>query len=167
MKVVHSTAATFVALSDPSGVNGACREQIRANPSWRGGAPRYDCMLVSMDTSFDGMLSMEVAQVLCFFSFAYMNSSIHSCALIHWFDRVTDEPDELTGMWMVTPSFTEDGGKHMAVIPVESIVRNIHLLPIFGAEYVPDHTTYNNSLDLYRGFYVNHFSDHHAFDLLS
>ena len=117
--------------------------------------------------SFDGMLSMEVARALCFFSFAHTNGALYSCTLIHWFDRLADRPDELTGMWMVSPSFLEDGAKHLAVIPIESIVRNVHLLPIFGAEYVPDHVTHENSLDLYCGFYVNRFSDHHAFDLVS
>ena len=166
MKIFHSAAATFVAPSNPSGVNGLRREQICANLSWHGTA-QYDCILVSMDTSFDGMLSTEVAWVLSFFSFAYTNSEVYSCAIMHWFDRIADELDELTSMWMVSPFFLEDSEKHLAIIPIESIVRNVHLLPIFGAEYVPDHVTHNNSLDLYHSFYVNHFSDHHVFDLLS
>ena len=81
--------------------------------------PRYDCMLVSMDTSSDGMLSMEVAWALCFFSFAYINDKVYSCILIHWFDCLVDEPGELTGMWMVFLSFVEDGAKHLAIIPVD------------------------------------------------
>lgn len=86
-----------MAPSNPSRVNGLRREQICANLSWRGTA-QYDCILVSTDTSFDGMLSTEVAWVLCFFSFAYTNSEVYSCAIMHWFDHIADELDELTGM---------------------------------------------------------------------
>jgi hypothetical protein len=120
-----------------------------------------------MDISFNGMLSMEVTWVLCFFSFAYTNSKLYSCALIHWFDQLPDEPDELTGIWMALLSFLENGAKHLAIIPIESIVYNVYLLSIFGAKYVSDHVTHDNSLALYQRLYVNQFSDHHAFNLVS
>ncbi|KAI6116490.1 hypothetical protein F5141DRAFT_987626, partial [Pisolithus sp. B1] len=55
----------------------------------------------------------------------------YPCVLIHWFDHIADEPDELTGMWMVKPSFVKDGTKNLSVIHVDSIVHNAHLLPIF------------------------------------
>ncbi|KAI6033968.1 hypothetical protein BKA83DRAFT_4044264, partial [Pisolithus microcarpus] len=102
-----------------------------------------------------------------FFSFFYMNGYSYPCALIHWFEHIVDEPDELTGMWMVKLSFIEDGTKNLSIIHVDSIIHNTHLLPIFGWEQVPPYINPHNSLDIYHSFYVNHFADHHAFELAS
>ncbi|KIK79872.1 hypothetical protein PAXRUDRAFT_160105 [Paxillus rubicundulus Ve08.2h10] len=143
------------------------REQIHTTPSWRHGPARYDCVFISTDDSCEGMLSMEIACVFCFFSFVFTNGQTYSCALIQWFNHIADRPDDLTGMWMVAPSCNEDGSQHLAVIHVDSIVHSAHLLPIFGEEYVSEHVAFHNSLDLYRGFYVNRFADHHAFELAS
>ncbi|KAG2156883.1 uncharacterized protein EDB93DRAFT_1238747 [Suillus bovinus] len=52
----------------------------------------------------------------------------------------------LTGMWMVAPSLNEDSSHDLLIIHIDSIICGAHLLPIFG-------------------FYVNHFIDHHAFEL--
>ncbi|KAH0835519.1 hypothetical protein J3R83DRAFT_9205, partial [Lanmaoa asiatica] len=98
----------------------------------------------------------------------HTDGQIFSCALVHWFDHIADEPDELTGMWMVTPSFIGDSeSKNFAVIHVDTIVRGAHLLPIFGPQLVPSFVSCHNSLDAYRSFYVNSFADHHAFELVS
>ena len=167
LKVFHSATVTFVSPSDPSGIGSMRREQIRAMPTWHRGPARYDCMFASTDDTVEGMLSMEVARVLSFFSFVYTNGHNYSCALIHWFDRIADEPDEVTGMWMVRPSFLEDGSKNLAVIHIDSIVRSAHLLPIFGNERIPLYIDFHNSLDIYRSFYINRFADHHAFQLVS
>ncbi|KAI5987021.1 hypothetical protein EDD15DRAFT_2372740 [Pisolithus albus] len=150
IKIFNSAIATFVAPSDPSGIGSMRRERIRATPSWQRGPARYDCVFVSTDDTQDGMLGMET----------------FPCALVRWFDRIADARDELTGMWMVAPSFLDDGSHNLAVIHVDSIVRNAHLLPIFGKEYVPPLVTCHNSLDVYQAFYVNHFVDHHAFELV-
>ncbi|KIK80515.1 hypothetical protein PAXRUDRAFT_158474, partial [Paxillus rubicundulus Ve08.2h10] len=142
-------------------------EKIHAIPSWCGGPARYDCVFVGTDDSVEGMLSMEVACIFCFFTFVFTNSETYTCALVHWFDRIADEPDKLTGMWMVRPSFLNDGSQNLAVVHVDSIVCSTHLLPIFGHEYIPEHGNHVNSLDLYHGFYVNQFADHHTFKLAS
>ncbi|KAI5995418.1 hypothetical protein EDD15DRAFT_2195444 [Pisolithus albus] len=134
---------------------------------WHQGPAQYDTIFVSTDDTFNGMLSMEIARMLCFFSFIYTNGRTYSCALIHWFDRIADEPDKLTGMWMVRPSFMGNGSKNLSVIHLDSIVRSTHLLPIFGCEQVPRAVNFHNSLDIYRGFYVNRFADYHAFELAS
>ncbi|KAI6003078.1 hypothetical protein EDD15DRAFT_2157546 [Pisolithus albus] len=167
LKVFHSATATFVAPSDPSGIGSMRREYIRAMPSWHQGPARYDCIFVSTDDTREGMLSMDVAQVHCFFSLVHTNGRMFQCALVRWFDRIADKPGELTGMWMVAPSFLEDGSPHHAVIHIDSIVRSAHLLPIFGSEYVSPYVNCHNSLEVFRGFYVNRFADHHAFELAS
>ena len=56
--------------------------------------------------------------------------------------------------------------RYLSVVHIDSIVRAAHLIPIFGQEFVPLQVNSHNSLDVYRGFYVNHFIDHHAFELV-
>ncbi|KAN0094838.1 hypothetical protein V8E55_003125 [Tylopilus felleus] len=167
IKIFHSAIATFVAPSDPSGIGGMWREHIRAMLSWRHGPPRNDCVFMTTDDTIEGMQGMDIGRVYCFFSFIHTNGQTFPCALVHWFDRLGEDPDNLTGMWMVTPSYHEDSSKNLSVIHIDSIVRLAHLLPIFGGERVPSIVSFHNSLDLYQGFYVNRFADHHAFELAS
>ena len=86
LKVFHSATVTFISPSDPSGIGSMRREQIRAMPTWHRGPARYDCVFASTNDTVEGMLSMEVARVLSFFSFVYTNGHNYSCALVHWFD---------------------------------------------------------------------------------
>ncbi|KAF8415957.1 hypothetical protein L210DRAFT_3616358 [Boletus edulis BED1] len=165
LAIFNLATATFVSPSDPSGIGSMRHETIHALPSWHQGPAQYDCVYVSTDDTKNGMLGMDITCVYCFFSFTHTNGQIFPCALVHWFDRVIDEPDELTGMWMVSPSFLEDGSHNLGVIHVDSIIRAAHLLPVFGDEPVPPYVTFHNSLNIYRGFYVNRFADHHAFEL--
>ncbi|KAI5998922.1 hypothetical protein F5J12DRAFT_724696 [Pisolithus orientalis] len=134
-------------------------------PSWCQGSGQYDCIFMSTDDMKEGMLSMDVAQVLCLFSFVHTNGQTFPCTLIHWFDQITDKPDKLTGMWMVTLSFVEDSS-HLTVIHIDSIIHSMHLLPIFWDKY-PLYVNCHNLLDIFHGFYVNHFADHHMFKLAS
>ncbi|KAF8263163.1 hypothetical protein EI94DRAFT_1807666 [Lactarius quietus] len=164
--VFNCAIATFHTPSDPSNNNGLRDEVIRATPSWLKGMPCYDCIFINSDNELQGMRGMEVTRAMCFFSFEYLGIT-YPCALVHWFSHISDEPDKTTGMWMVNPDF-EDGGKPiMAVIHIDCIFRAAHLIPIFGESFVPDHITPDNSLEYFKGFYVNHFIDHHAFDIAS
>ncbi|KAH8985962.1 hypothetical protein EDB86DRAFT_3065949 [Lactarius hatsudake] len=143
--VFNRATAMFHTPSDPSNDQGMRHEVIRATPSWLKGKPRYDSIR--------------------FFSFVYLGVT-YPCILVHWFSRISEEPDEDTGMWMVTPDFVR-GDPILAVIHVDCIFCTAHLVPIFGNSYIPDHITHDNSLDNFKGFYVNRFVDHHAFDFLS
>jgi hypothetical protein len=100
--VYHSAIATFFAPSDLSGVSGMRNERIRALPSWRNGPSRYDMVLVSTNSQLDGMLGLDVGRVHLFFSFTHEYIK-YPCALISWYDLVSDSPDEDTGMWIVRP----------------------------------------------------------------
>ena len=166
LKVYLSAAATFISPSDPCGVGHARCEQIKATPSWFRGPERYDTVFVNTDDTCEGMQAMEVARIVCFFSLPCTNGVSYSCTLVHWFDYVADEPDELTGMWMVKPSFLDVHTRYLSVVHIDTIVRAAHLIPIFGQEPVPLEVNSHNSLDVYRGFYINHFIDHHAFELV-
>ena len=166
VKIYHSATATFVSPSDPCGVGGACHEQIKATPSWFHGPDRYDTVFVNTDDTCKDMQGMEVARVVCFFSLLCINGVSYPCTLVHWFDYVKDEPDELTGMWMVKPSFLDDNTRYLSVVHIDAVICAAHLILIFGQELVPSRVNSHNSLVIYRGFYVNHFIDHHVFELV-
>ncbi|KAF8121859.1 hypothetical protein EV363DRAFT_1183993 [Boletus edulis] len=167
LNVFHSAMATFFAPSDPSGIGGMYREHIRATPSWRRGAARYDTVLVDSDYSPNSINGMEVARVLCFFSIPYSNNTF-PCVLVHWYKRIGSQPDNATGLWMVCPMIREDRSRELSVIHLDSVFRAVHLLPMFGNSD-PIHPTvrYDTSLDAFKAYYVNKFADHHSFEILS
>ncbi|KAF8835493.1 hypothetical protein BDN67DRAFT_992432 [Paxillus ammoniavirescens] len=167
IKVFRSATATFVSPSNLSGIGGMRQEHIHAMPSWGQGPARYDCIFVSTDSTQEGMLGMDMARIYLFISFTHTDGQSFACTLVHWFDHIADVPDELTGMWMVSPSFLNDGSHHFAVIHVNSIIQSMHILPIFSKERVPPFVNCHNTLDIYHGFYVNRFADHHVFELAS
>ncbi|KAG2032239.1 hypothetical protein BDR03DRAFT_1015444 [Suillus americanus] len=91
IKIFHSAAATFITPSDPSGITGMRREHIRIVPLWREGLARFDCAFVNTDNRHDGMLSMDVVRIFCFFSFTFTNSHTYPCALVQWFHHIAEE----------------------------------------------------------------------------
>ncbi|KAG2144386.1 uncharacterized protein EDB93DRAFT_1241271 [Suillus bovinus] len=108
-------------------------------------------------------LRLQIACVLCFFSFKY-KFILYKCAIIHWFDVIGDAPDEDTGMWVVQPSF--DGhSPNISVIHIDAIYHAAHLLPLYGVDFIPCAINFSNSLDKFHAFYVNKFADHHAFEI--
>ncbi|KAI6162888.1 hypothetical protein EDD17DRAFT_1776423 [Pisolithus thermaeus] len=137
-----SAVATFYAPSDLSGANGMHCQCIHASPSWRNGAPCYDCVFVEKDPTLPGFQGLYVAQVLLFFSFHYQNVH-YPCALVQWFTPIGNEPCNNTGMWKVEHEYDEYGD---------------HL-------YIPPDLHYSDSLAAFGSFYVNKYSDYHAFGL--
>jgi len=164
ISIYNSASSMFYAPSDLSGVGGMRHEYIRATPAWRQDGPRYDCVFVITDPELEGMRGMDVARVLCFFAFKTQGKR-YPCAVVRWFDRIGDMPDETTGMWMVRPSFIWGQQPNFAVIHVDAIFRAAHLIPIFGRELVPPEIKPYHCYNIYRGFYVNKFADHHAFEV--
>ncbi|KAI5983997.1 hypothetical protein EDD15DRAFT_2375711 [Pisolithus albus] len=92
IRVYNSTCSTFFAPSDLSGIYGMRREYIRSAPMWRNAGPRFDCVFIVTDPQVEGMCSLDIARVLCFFSFKYQGM-LYLCAIVHWFDCVGDGPD--------------------------------------------------------------------------
>jgi hypothetical protein len=111
------------------------------------------------------MEGMEIGQVLLFFSFCYRRK-FYSCALINWFVH-NDEPDADTGMWTVQSERDQKGEPTVQVIPLETIARGAHLLPIYGSTRVPDDFSHHDALDSFNAFFVNHFVDHHAHEFIT
>ncbi|KAI5994569.1 hypothetical protein F5J12DRAFT_907243 [Pisolithus orientalis] len=113
IKVFHSASVM---------IGSTFHEQIQATPSWYGGPEHYDTVFVNTDDTHDGMEGTNVAQVLCFFLLPCTNGLSYPCALIHWFDYIADIPDELTGMWMIKPSFLDNRTHHLAVVHINTII---------------------------------------------
>ncbi|KIJ13946.1 hypothetical protein PAXINDRAFT_80154 [Paxillus involutus ATCC 200175] len=159
--------ATFFAPSDPSGIRGLHREHIRATPSWRRRATCYDTILVDMDNSPNSINSMDVARVLCLFSFPFLGKTF-PCALVHWYKHIGSKLDDATGIWMVCPSFEDNGSRELSVIHLDSIFCAVYLLPMFGnSDPIHPAVTFDNSLDAFKGYYVNKYTNHHSFEILS
>ena len=66
------------------------------------------------------------------------------------------------------PNFDDHGYWVMSVVHIDSIVRGVHLLPIFrGDAAIPrDDINFSHTLDIFTAFYVNKYIDYHAFETL-
>lgn len=168
--VYPSALATFYAPSDICGTGGMRSERIRAIPAWRGGPGRYDCVLIRDNPDQldgrGGFRSYSVGRVRLFFTFTMLRTQF-SCALVHNYSPIDDHPDENTGMWIVQRA-TSMHRPQARVIPLDLILRAVHLIPVYGYEkavlgktHAPEH-----SLDDFEWFYVNKFVDHHAYEVL-
>lgn len=165
ISVFHSATSTFYSPSDASGLKGMRREVIRSTPCWRNKEPRHDCVFVERDTEAKGMRGLDVVRVLALFSFV-ADGVQYPSALVQWFTHIGEEPDNLTGMWMVQAEQSTDGSPVVSVIHTDCILRGAHLIPIFGRDFVPSELHFSDSLDAFAAFYVNRYIDHHAFEIL-
>lgn len=162
--VHHSAVARFFAPSDACGSGGMQRETIRCNRYWKGSV-RRDTILVSQSDE-PGMYGMIVARLRLLFEFVdAQTKERHECALVQWFLTQGEEPDPLTGLWKVAPE--EEGGvAPLQVISLSTIVRGVHLLPVYGKGRLPESYCYTTALEKFQEYYVNSFIDHHAHELL-
>lgn len=162
--VFSSAVATFYAPSDISGIGGMRRERIRATASWRKGPARHDCVFVETDAKASGMRGLHVARVRLFFSFKHQGEQF-PCALVEWFEPTNNNPDELTGMWIVEPEFDHNGSRTRSVIHIDTIMRAAHLIGVYGETALPRPFHFSDSLDTFQTFYVNKYVDHHAHEI--
>jgi len=163
VSIFYNATATFCAPSDLSGLRCMCREIIQATP-WRNGQSRYDTVFINSDPSEEGIRGVKVARVLVFCSL-WHEVKIYQCALIHWFSRVGDGPDEDIGLWVVKPDFDDDGKPDLAIIHIDTIIRAAHLIPVYDSQYICRSLTMHNTLDTFKEFYANKFVDYHAFHI--
>ncbi|KDQ50016.1 hypothetical protein JAAARDRAFT_211946 [Jaapia argillacea MUCL 33604] len=158
--VYHSAVARFYAPSDICGAGGMYRERIRSNPNWRGEYARYDTVFVETVAGVAGMQGMVVSRVKLFFAFSY-DGKRYPCALVEWFQLVGDEPNEVTGMWVVKPEYLGNGRRSMAVVHLDCLARSAHLIGAYGSGFLPEDFHFSFTLDAFRSFYVNTYGDHH------
>lgn len=166
ISVFNSACSRFYAPSDISGIGGMRIEHICACPMWRNEAPRYDCVFVNIGSEDVGIRGLEVARIRAFFSFIY-GGKTYPCVVVRWFNIIGDSPDEDTGMWMVRPACGTNNAPLYNIIHVDSIYRAAHLIPIYGRHFLRHDINLHNSYDSFRTFYVNKYTDHHAFELAS
>ncbi|KAG1897029.1 uncharacterized protein F5891DRAFT_1130081 [Suillus fuscotomentosus] len=141
--VFNSAVATFRAPSDICGVNAMQRQRIHSCRSWYNGPARHDCVFAEKDPSLPGFQGLYVAQ-------------LYPCAL----------PCKSTGMWMVEPELDDDSGEWLvSVIHLDSIMRAAHLIGVYGSQDIPHHLKHTDSLVAFSAYYVNKFSDYHAYEI--
>jgi hypothetical protein len=133
--VFHSASAYYYAPSDICGSQGMTCQVIHSTSCWKNGPARYDCILVDNDPTLPGIAGMYVGQVILFFSFKYRGYDYYPCALVKWFIMIDENPCPVTGMWRVQPEMCGDQ-RVMSVIHVDSIMRGVHLIPLYGVDNV-------------------------------
>ena len=169
IRVFHSAQSVFHSPSDVSGFAGMRRETIHSTPNWHGTGPRCDTVLLLEDRNLPGMRGLTVARVHLFFTFKFRNDVI-PCIFVDHFRHIGNQPDPVTGMWVVAPHIrapADGGGCIQTVEHLDSIVRAVHLIPRFGEGFLPDNWPRSLTLDAFSQYYVNKYADHHLHELLS
>jgi hypothetical protein len=164
ISIYPSAVATFYAPSDLCGTGGMRCERIRSVSSWRGGPARRDCVFLETDPEAEGMRGLDVARVHLLFSFKF-RGNFYPCALVQWFSRMGNGPDDDTGMWVVKPDSNPGGLPNISVVHLDTILRAAHLIGVYGRHFVPRQVVLTQSLDIFRAYYVNKYIDHHAFEI--
>ncbi|KAG1837870.1 hypothetical protein C8R48DRAFT_622582, partial [Suillus tomentosus] len=163
--VFNSAVATFRVPSDICGVNAMQRQHIHSCRSWYNGPARHDCVFAEKDPSLPRFQGLYVAQVILFFSITY-RGQLYPCALVRWFAPIGNEPCKSTGMWMVEPELDDDSGERLvSVIHLDSIMHAAHLIGVYGSQDIPHHLKHTDSLVAFSAYYVNKFSDYHAYEI--
>ena len=158
---VHRVAhATFYAPTELAGTAGMHRELIRANPSWRG-HPRFDTVLVNTDADKPGMQGMTVGRVMGLMAVPHDGARL-PCALIDWFEKVSEIPSDVTGMYEIRPELDEHGQQVTSIVHIDAIFRAVNLSPVFRGTTMPLDFHYSYSLDAFETFYVNKYGDYHS-----
>ena len=162
---IHQSASvTFYAPSELAGPHGMHREIIRCNPRWYKLHRRYDTVLVTVDPEAQGMRRFRVARLRQLVSIMH-EDILHQAAIVHWYVMDANERDGLTAMWVVKPEIV-DGRWVTGIIPLTAITRACHLMPVMGKTFVPVWFHYDDTLDWFDKYYVNHYVDYHAHETL-
>ncbi|KAG0699688.1 hypothetical protein DFH29DRAFT_983453 [Suillus ampliporus] len=164
ISVFNSASSRFYAPSDISGIGGMRTKYIRACSLWWNEAARYNCVFVNTNPDMEGMQGLDVARVLCFFSFTFRGTTF-PCTVVHWFDTIGNSADEDTGMWVVRPGFTRNCSPNISIIHVDAIFHTSHLIPVWGTHFVSHDLKFHQSYDSFQFYYVNKYADHHAFEI--
>ncbi|KAH9983625.1 hypothetical protein BJV74DRAFT_776808 [Russula compacta] len=143
------------------------QEYIQACPNWRNEGSCQDCVLIITNSDSVGFHGMDVAHIICFFTFSFQGHQ-YPCAVIHWFDCIDNTPHNSTSMWVVKPSMTAARQPKFAIIHINSIFHAAHLIPVFVAapQLTPQGIHSYHSYDYFCLFYINKFTDHHAFAIV-
>jgi hypothetical protein len=106
------------------------------------------------------MCGMMVGRVKVFLAFKHEGIE-YPCALVEWFVHTSDEPDSVTGMWVVEPHLT-DGQRSVGLVHTDFLVRGCQLIGVYGSQFLPADFSFVYTLDSFRRFYVNRYLDYHS-----
>ena len=81
-------------------------------------------------------------------------------AYVKWFSPIPTTPDNNSLLYKVS-RLTRNGQRVASIIPVESIISSVHLLPRFGGDMAGWNTF--SVLDLCHSFYINPYSTRDMF----
>lgn len=162
--IYASTSSVFYAPSEISGPGGMHRELIRCSDAWCQEYRRRDTILIQMNTQVDGFRGMLVGRVVTFMRLFHEDVS-YPCVLVNWFVKRGEEPDAVTGMWVVEPEL-ENGCPTFGIVPLNSVVRACHLIGVYGEEFLPSNFHFSYSLDAFQAYYVNHYIDYHSYETI-
>jgi len=63
---------------------------------------------------------------------------------------------------MVKPEMEDDSSQVTSIIHIDSIVREAHLIGVYGELFLPHDFSHFDSLTAFQAYYVNKFIDYHA-----
>jgi len=92
----------------------------------------------------------------------HLSNFHHPLAYIHWFMPI-HVGDDTIGMYHVAHS-TWNHKPHAAVVNVECILQDCHLLPRFGSAPVPHSWFEGQVLDMASDFYINRYINFYLFE---
>ena len=83
-------------------------------------------------------------------------------AYVEWYTETTSrQRNKSHGLYKIKSAYIGQE-RSVAIVPIDRIRRSVHLFPSFGKD-VPSQWTSSNVLDLCDTFFVNSFSDRHAY----
>ncbi|KAG1743913.1 hypothetical protein EDB19DRAFT_1633005 [Suillus lakei] len=68
-------------------------------------------------------------------------------------------------MYVVAPKTTDEGVPDISIIHVDCIFHAAHHIPVYGRDFIPK-INLHNSYNMFNSYYVNRYTDHHAFEIV-
>jgi len=84
---------------------------------------------------------------------------------VQWYTPFSDAPDSNNLMYKIRPLYDHSGGHICSIVPLANIRQSIHLFPKFGP-IAPQEWASSNVLDQCQTFFVNNFTDWHAYRVI-
>lgn len=106
-------------------------------------------------------LGYRVGQVRMIFQLRVPESHpLHQIALayVYWFTEIQRVPERDLNMYKVRYEREPDGLRIGAVVKLSRLSRLVQMIPVYGAQVNPDLTS-ENSMDVWRDYYLNSFMD--------